>query len=258
MYHIGELRQAAYCPRQKYYGEQENEGDGYDDVYTAVAELAYHYPELVEDPRGTVEKATELTEVESQRLLEEFDVSIASASLRNLRDTRPDVWTDVTEPLRENLYIQMDSLHGTVDKVVRDGDRYRASLVKSGSPPDRGVWPSQRVEAAGAHRLLVTQYPVRDDIYVEYPVEGEIRSIEIQEDDRERVDKVLETLEEIERDVTPRRTRHRGRCRSCSYRERCGVDSPAVALKQLGGLPSKSDVEEFGESVADRFTGLFD
>lgn len=257
MHHVGELRQVAYCPRQKYYSEQDPDSSGADAVYRGVVELAYRYPELLSDPDEAVETAAELSDVSPDSLLEYVDVSDAVESLRGLRDGDPETWRMVTEPERQELYVEARRIHGTVDKVVEGDDGLRGSLVKAGSPPSRGVWPSHRVEAAGVHRLLSTRHEVSRHLLIEYPKTGVVRTIRVRDSDLTAVDEAIDRLSSIQQGEEPRRTRHRGRCRSCGYRERCGVDSPLVALKQLGGMPDASD-GGFGERLTERFSGLFD
>lgn len=258
MHHVGELRRAAYCPRQTYYTRHDDNESEATDVYVAVAELAHQYETFVEDPDEALRFAAELADVEPQTVEEEIDVDEALASLRRLRGDDPDLWTALTHPDREQLYVEADGLRGTVDKVSSTDGGYVASSVKAGTPPRRGVWPSQRVEATGVHRLLDARFPAAETVHVEFPKVGEVRTLEVDDADRRRVDGLLDLLESMDPDEPPRRTTERGRCSSCSYRERCGVDSPVVALKQLGGLPSKSDVDGFGSRLTERFEGLFD
>lgn len=258
MHHVGGLRRAAYCRRQAYYAEQLDSEGAPDDTYRAVAELAHHYETLVEDPGRAVARAAELADIDADVLHAEVDVESAAESLQLLRGEDPALWSAVTEPGREEVYVEADRLRGTVDKAVETGAGYRASVVKTGSPPRDGVWPSQRVEAAAVNRLLSTRLPVGEEVYVEYPRKGVIRIVELDSGDHERVDELLGVLDSIDDGEPPSRTRNRGKCRSCSYREECGVDSPAVALKQLGGLPSPSEGEGFGSRVTERFRGLFD
>lgn len=258
MHHIGELRRAAYCPRQAYYERHDDAEDGVPDVYVAVAELAHHYETLVEDPDETTRTAAQLTGVERREIEQEVDVDAAAESLQRIRDEEPELWMTLTEPDREQLYVEAGRLRGTVDKAVSTEEGYVASSVKAGSPPREGVWPSQRVEAAAVHRLLDARLGASDRVHVEFPRVGEVRTVELDGEDHRRVDELLDVLDGLGTGDPPRRTRQRGRCSSCSYRERCGVDSPLVALKQLGGLPSPSNGEGFGTRVTQRFEGLFD
>ncbi len=258
VHHVGELRSAAYCPRQAYYDRHDDAEDGVPDVYVAVAELAHHYDRFVEDTGEALVFAAELADIEPGELQEEVDVDAAVESLQRIRDGKPELWMTLTEPDKEQLYVETGRLRGTVDKAVSTQKGYVASSVKAGSPPREGVWPSQRVEAAAVQRLLDTRFEPADRVHVEFPRVGEVRTVEVDDEDHQRVDELLDILDELESGDPPKRTRQRGRCISCSYRERCGVDSPLVALKQLGGLPSSSESDGFGSRVTERFEGLFD
>ncbi|MFP4632325.1 MAG: hypothetical protein ACLFMT_02680, partial [Halobacteriales archaeon] len=131
------------------------------------------------------------------------------------------------------------------------------SLVKTGRPPDEGVWPSHRVEAEALRRLLEVEGSTSGEALVEYPVVGAVRRIRLGDRDGVHLERAIERADVVEKGGKPRRTRHRGRCRSCEHSERCGVDNPVVALLQLGGLPSPGE-GKFGRRLSERFTGLFD
>lgn len=218
-YHLSLVRSSAYCRRQAYY-RMRDEPPEPSPEQQAVRELAYHYPEFLESPS------------ETQRELGHPDLN--QDALESLRVARQELseWREIARPAREEHYVEGDHLHGTTDKVVRvsgedGGEEYAASLVKAGSPPRNGVWRPTRVEAAAAARLLEYEFPTASRAYVEYPRYGVIRCVGLGVRDYRVLERTLEALEFAE-DRVPSRTRNRAKCRSCSYREECGVRTESL------------------------------
>ena len=190
-----------------------------------MRELAYVYPTVVESPDEAVRLACDVAGVEV-----EIDPSHAAEALAEVRDKRPAVWDDIARPDREERYVEGDRLQGTIDKLSFGDDGVTVSVINTGEPPARGVWSSERVEAAAVRRLASTVGEIHR-VVIEYPHVGAVREIDVGRDDERALERALETLEDIEEGVPPARTDNRAKCEACDFSDDCGVETRSLLTR---------------------------
>jgi CRISPR-associated exonuclease Cas4 len=225
VFHISQVRSAVYCGRQAYYNSRREACHVPSPETRVLREVAYLYPTLVESPDGAVRRASETAGVRVS-----LDLGDAAQRLCETRNDRPSVWEDVARPDREERYVEGERLRGTVEKLSFGEEGVTVSVVKTGEPPARGVWNSERVEAAAVRRLASTVGDV-NRVVVEYPRTGAVRELNIGKDDKHALDRALETLEEIEEGVPPARTDDRAKCEPCEFSEECGVETRSLLTR---------------------------
>lgn len=224
-FHLSEVRSAAYCRRQAYYRLRDEPPEPSPEVRN-IKDLAYRYPDVLDSPE-TVLQETGLHDLDATRIQD------------GVREARKEYseWDALARPWRQEIYLQASRLHGTIDKLVkiptdtgsgRGGDPvYAASLVKTGEPPRNGVWRPTRAEATAAARLVDREFRGAEHVYVEYPRVGEVRRVDLGTRDSRKLESILSDLERAAERV-PSRTRNRRKCRSCGYREECGVRTESL------------------------------
>jgi CRISPR-associated exonuclease Cas4 len=225
VFHISRVRNAVYCGRQAYYESRREACHIPSPETRLLREVAYLYPTVVGSPDDAVRRARETAGVDVS-----LDLTDVSDALREVRDGRPSVWNAVARPDREERYVEGERLRGTVDKLSFGEEGVTVSLVKTGEPPARGVWSSERVEATAVNRLASTVGEV-ERVVVEYPRVGALREVEIGRDDERALGRALETLEYIEDGVPPARTDDRSKCEPCDFTEECGVETRSLLTR---------------------------
>ena len=225
VFHVSQVRSAVYCGRQAYYKSQRELCHVPSPETRVLREVAYLYPEVIESPDDAVRRACETAGVDVK-----FDLSDVAERLRETRNDRPSVWEDVARPDREERYVENERLRGTVDKLSFGEEGVTVSVVKTGEPPARGVWNSERIEAAAVRRLALTVGDV-NRVVIEYPRTGSVREVNVGKDDENALDRALEALEEIEDGVPPARTDDRAKCKPCEFSDECGVETRSLLTR---------------------------
>jgi CRISPR-associated exonuclease Cas4 len=113
-------------------------------------------------------------------------------------------------------------LSGRLDRLVVK-EHPTPSVIRTGSPPDNGVWKSDRLPLTGYALLLEEAQNQRvDQGLVEYPLEGEIRKVEIRSVDRRRVLRIRDRVRQIKDGRLPDRPQD-APCQRCPFEEECQV-----------------------------------
>ncbi|WP_251328811.1 CRISPR-associated protein Cas4 [Haloplanus pelagicus] len=212
------LARAAYCPRQHYYAERD------DDVRPPPTarerrDLAFRYPEL----RRASDAALAAEPIEPSP-------SAYRAALDRLA-TRAD-WDGLVNPVDREVVLTGRKCRGVAHKVL-DGDPPTPTFVSPGRPPDRGVWRPQRVRAVAAAKALAWEREREiPAALVEYPAHGVVRRVALTTRNKAAYRRTVRTVREV--DGPPPRIDDESKCAACDYRERCGVRTRS--LKSLLGL----------------------
>jgi CRISPR-associated exonuclease Cas4 len=225
VFHISRVRNAVYCGRQAYYESQREACPIPSPETRVLREVAYLYPTVIESPGEAVRRACETAGVGVS-----LDLTDAAGALADAREKRPSLWETVARPDREERYVEADGLCGTLDKLSFGDDGVTVSLVKTGEPPARGVWSSERVEATAVRRLASTVGEVRR-VVVEYPRVGALREVGVGRDDERALERAMEKLEDIEEGNPPARTDDRAKCEPCDFSEECGVETRSLLTR---------------------------
>ncbi|MDY6779126.1 MAG: Dna2/Cas4 domain-containing protein [Halobacteria archaeon] len=244
-FHLAELRSAEYCGRQAFYRMKHSEEKEFEvNPETALLrQLPHIYPAVLDDPEEGLRRAAEHAEVDLQEI--ELGAEDVAKSVERIRNTLgEDGWDRVSRPFRHETYVKTRRLEGTVEKTVETEDGYAPSVIKTGGPPENGVWSSERVEATACARLVAEEFGSVDGsevetAYVEYPRAGEVRVVSIDDEDERRVDSLLETLDEAVKGHPPSRVNNRSKCEACEFQETCGVKTESLLTRIKSRLPSK-------------------
>ncbi|MFB6352714.1 MAG: hypothetical protein ABEJ92_01385 [Halobacteriales archaeon] len=201
------LATAAYCPRKLYYRRLEADWDPPAEAEATKA-LAFRYGRLLAADDASLADAPIAVDPDTWR-----------RNLCRARDTL-DVWPRLSSPTDRERYLEGRDCRGVADKVL--DDPAGVSLVSPGEPPPEGTWKPQRVRAVAAAKALAweRQAPV-EHAYVEYPAHGVVRRVPLNGRRRAEYRRTLRAVRGM--DGPPPRLRNRAKCRSCDYRERCGV-----------------------------------
>ncbi len=111
-------------------------------------------------------------------------------------------------------------LSGRLDRLVL-GESTLPSMIRTGLPPETGVWQSDRLSLAGYALLLEDERGERiEKGLVEYPRAGEIREVNIRVVDRRRVLRIRDRIRQIRDGKLPDRPKS-APCEGCPFEEKC-------------------------------------
>jgi len=210
-----DLALVTYCPRKLYYRRQVADRAPPAST-TATTDLAFRYATLVE-PGGLAEAPIAVTPAAYRR-------NLARA------EGRLEAWPQLVDPPARDVYLRGRQSHGVAHKVL---DRPLApSIVSPGEPPTEGVWRPHAVRAVAAAKALAweRERPV-DRAYLEYAAHGVIRRVRLTTRRKAAYRRALRTVRSI--DGPPPRLRDVSKCRTCEYRNRCGVSTRTLrSLRQ--------------------------
>jgi CRISPR-associated exonuclease Cas4 len=215
---MSDLAIAAYCPRKLYYTQQADDRTVPESVRER-RDLAFRYDELLAASNASLSaEPIDVAPVEYRTNLE-----------RSVRTV--DRFDDLANPDGREVLHTGRTCRGIVHKVLTDPPE--PSMISTGTPPKQGVWEPDSVRAVAAAKALAwtREHPV-DRAYVEYPTHGVVRPIEITARRRATYRRAVQATEAI--DGQPPRLRGRSKCRSCEFRERCGVRSRSLRSLLFG------------------------
>lgn len=214
------LARAAYCPRQLYYAERNDDHEPPEEV-EAVRELAFRYRELRNASRD---------ELASHPI--DAPPSAYRCNLETL--TARDDWAELADPTTVDAFLEGRDCHGVAHKVLEvAGDPPVPTVVSPGTPPENGVWKPQRVRAVAAAKALAwTREREIPRALVEYPAHGVVRTVRLTTRNKGAYRRTLWTVRSAE--GVPPRVENKEKCRECAYRTRCGTKTRS--LKTLLGL----------------------
>jgi len=136
--------------------------------------------------------------------------------------------SEVEVDLRSDRLGLSGRVHRVVTRAGDGGPKDRAvipSIIKTDSPPETGVWRSDRLRLAGYAILLEDESKRRVDRgIVEYPRTGDVREVEIRSSDRRRVLRIRDRVRLINGGKLPDRPRE-APCDRCSVAEVCETRS---------------------------------
>ncbi|SFR34023.1 CRISPR-associated protein Cas4 [Halogeometricum limi] len=212
------LGRAAYCPRQLYYAERDDDHAPPPEV-ERVRELAFRYEESLR---------ADDDELRSHALAVE-----PAAYRENLaRLARRDDWTELARPTHRERFLRGRDCHGVAHKVL-DGDPPVPTIVSPGDPPERGVWEPQRVRAVAVAKALAWEEEREiPRAMVEYPAHGVVRTVRLTTRNAGAYRRTLWTVRQMA--GVPPRIGDSDKCAACDYRTTCGTKTRS--LKSLLGL----------------------
>ncbi|MGC9514632.1 CRISPR-associated protein Cas4 [Methanocrinis sp.] len=171
---------------------------------------------------------------------DEVNIHDLRAAAVEIRETLPEIATNLSPklvlltPSEVEVELRSDrlGLSGRIDRIVsRAGDGGTKgtvqipSIIKTGSPPETGVWRSDRLRLAGYAMLLEDQLDQRvGSGIVEYPWAGEVREVEVRSSDRRRVLRIRDRVRLINGGKLPDRPRE-APCERCPVTETCETRS---------------------------------
>lgn len=135
----------------------------------------------------------------------------------------------VSEPL---LYSEKHRLAGVPNKIVKIEDEFVPNVLKTGRPPENGVWKTERLLLTGYALLVEESYDtiVKTGI-VEYLRHGTIRRIRIRARERREVLQTLHKIKKIyQNQVIPEKPAH-ALCERCEHNEKCDVTPETLSSK---------------------------
>lgn len=208
MHTFREVATAAYCPRKLYYRRRDPDvGESIPDEIADRRKLAFEYEHLLVDDAALLAAPIEVTPTTFRSR-----ISCSKAGL--------DAWEALADPPARNARLEGRDARGIAHKVLETP--LAPSLVFAGRPPEDGIWEPQSVHLVAAALALAHERETRvERAFAEYPAYGVIREVELTARRRAQYRAALRTAESI--DGPPRRTRNRGKCEPCEYREGCGV-----------------------------------
>ncbi len=125
-------------------------------------------------------------------------------------------------PSESEVELQSDrlGLSGRLDRLVL-GESTLPSIIRTGLPPETGIWQSDRLSLAGYALLLEEERGERiEKGLVEYPRAGEIREVNIRVVDRRRVLRIRDRIRQIRDGKLPDRPES-APCESCPFEDKC-------------------------------------
>ncbi len=234
---ISHLARAAYCPRQYYYAERDDDHEPPASV-GAVRDLAFRY----ERHRTATDEA-----------LRRLPIAVAPDRYRsNLASlAERDDYDRLAAPAVREAFLRGRDCHGVAHKVLgradgtsgtseRDepGGRDDAApptptIVSPGDPPPQGVWEPQRVRAVAVAKALAREREREiPRALVEYPAHGVVRTVRLTTRNKSAYRRTLWTVRSMR--GVPSRIRDESKCDACEYRTTCGTKTRS--LKTLLGL----------------------
>jgi CRISPR-associated exonuclease Cas4 len=207
-----DLATAAYCPRQLYY-RRKHDDFGRSSEAARVCELAYRYPELLDETR---ELPPDVAVTPTQ-----FRTNLACAS------ERLDAWDELVDPPARDVLLEGREARGIAHKVL--DEPLAPSLVFAGDPPPEGVWQPATVRLVAAAKALSweRETPV-ERAFAEFPTHGVVREIRLTTRRKALYRRTVRAVEAM--DEPPARVANDEKCVPCEYRTECGTRTRSLRL----------------------------
>ncbi|CAD6492341.1 MAG: hypothetical protein ANIMEMIM_00305 [Candidatus Argoarchaeum ethanivorans] len=187
-------------------------------------ELPHIYPQIIEKT-----SPQELT-----ACLDELDIkTIAQGLSDHIREDKKKLLLSITpyatEPI---LRSAKHNLTGTPNKIIKMGDELAPSLIRTGKPPENGVWLHERLSLAGYALLIEDAYDtVVNRGFVEYLGYGRLREIKIHTRERRMALQILHKIQKIYRkQVLPEKPSD-APCERCENKEVCSMTPCTLSSK---------------------------
>lgn len=247
---VSEIVTCLNCPRQLYFSLQNNESKESKKstayiTHLFLRELNLRIPLLLNSNCNLLDElkkaldtvAEEITLIYRNNLIDVDDAQItqaknaAGAHLQNILSGLKNSidkygkerlhqlitpWKQEQE-LRSQKYL----LAGRLDKIIQLEKEIIPSIIKTGNPPEYGVWQPDRVQLTAYSILVEENYQaVIKRGFVEYARSGALREVAIKHHDRRRVLRIRDEVLEIKKGTIPRRIES-GECNFCMYKTKC-------------------------------------
>lgn len=116
-------------------------------------------------------------------------------------------------------------LTGSPDRMVKIGDWFIPSIIKTGKMPENGVWQGDRLQLTAYSILVEEKYDsIIEKGFVEYARWGTIRPVVIKRNERRKVLQVRERIKKIQDGFMPERPAD-APCQYCGFAGICDVKS---------------------------------
>jgi len=218
---FSDLASAAYCPRQCYYRQREDDRSVPETARERI-DLAHRYPTLAEASDATL-----------RRLPVRREPAVYRRNLRRLREH--DEYDRLIDPEATDVLLTGRECRGIVHKLLGgESDRPPTPVVCSpGEPPTQGVWEPQSVRAVAAAKALSweRERPISRAL-VEYPAVGTVRTVRLTTRRKAAYRRTVRAVRAI--DGPPARVAD-ARCSSCAYRDQCGPRRQTLRSLLSGG-----------------------
>jgi CRISPR-associated exonuclease Cas4 len=117
------------------------------------------------------------------------------------------------------------ALTGSPDRLVKIGDCFIPSIIKTGKIPENGVWQGDRLRLTAYSILVEEKYnSIIEKGFVEYARWGIVRPVVIKRHERRKVLQVKERIKKIQDGFMPERPAD-APCQYCGFTGICDVKS---------------------------------
>lgn len=116
-------------------------------------------------------------------------------------------------------------LTGSPDRLIKMGDCFIPSIIKTGKMPDNGVWQGDRLQLTAYSILVEEKYnSIIEKGFVEYARWGIVRPVVIKRHERRKVLQIRERIKKIQDGFMPERPDD-APCQYCGFAGICDVKS---------------------------------
>lgn len=256
---VSDISRYLKCPRMVYYVHKGHQpARTVNSSYVAallIKEMAHFYAELVvsEDMDAALE---ELLDLSSHNLsiiyhqeLNGMDEEIFHEAIETVRSWLGEIQCGIidsidrlgadrlvqltasraTEPV---LYSKKFRMSGSPDKLLMIDDAVSLSIIRTGRPPQAGIWKDDRIRITALAILLEEEHDCLVELgVVEYARYGIVREVTIKRADRRRVLALAGRVKKIKNSRLPQR-RDDAPCEYCGYTTFCDI-TPTLATQFL-------------------------
>jgi len=187
-------------------------------------ELASIYPDTFgETPREELDEL--ITQLDAKTIADGLSTHIREEKREFIDSITP----HASEPL---LYSEKHRLTGMPNKIVKIGDELVPSVLKTGRPPENGVWKTERLRLTSYAILIEERYNtiVKRGI-VEYMRYGTIRRVKIRARDRREVLQTLHKIRKIHKNQIIPEKPLSAPCERCEHNKKCEITPETLSSK---------------------------
>ena len=135
-----------------------------------------------------------------------------------------ELWNQLTPKMYSEVNVQSENLmlRGAIDRVEKYPDKKLLYEIKTGRAPDRGVWPSHKLQLAAYAMIMRELGENVRGYFITYLDVNQSRELIVNSFLEERVLKTRDAIINIlEKRELPEFTENKNKCNSCSLKEKC-------------------------------------